>query len=95
MKLVLIITNDEFRDQISEVLSDYDIKATLVSSSGDFLQFGEDVYLLGIQEEEQVKVESCMQEIKERMNKIRDFQMYIYIINMNQMSVLHPIMSQK
>lgn len=89
MKLVLLIGNDEFREQTIHYLTEYNLRATLVSSSGDFLQFGEDVYLLGIDEEKEEQLKQCLSAMSNEMKRYRDFGMMIYVINMEQMIAIH------
>lgn len=52
MKLMLIIVNEEDRDEVSSALSAHNYQATMVSTSGEFLQYGNTTYLLGIDDQE-------------------------------------------
>lgn len=56
MKLMLIVAGDEYADEISSILLDNKYMATVVGSSGDFLQYGYTVLLLGIYEEQAEEV---------------------------------------
>lgn len=51
MKLIIIITSDEYVGDISAILLKHKFRATEVGNTGDFLQYGNTVLLLGVQEE--------------------------------------------
>lgn len=50
MKLMVIVASDEYVDEISAILLKHNIMATEVGSTGDFLQYGDTVLLIGIDE---------------------------------------------
>ena len=52
MKLMIIVVSDEYADEISSVLLKHNFMATEVGSTGDVLQYGDTVLLLGIREEQ-------------------------------------------
>lgn len=51
MKLLLVIVNEEYLKQVSKLFADNNISATIIASTGDFLQYGDTIFLLGIEEE--------------------------------------------
>ena len=51
MKLMFIIAGDEYAADISEKLKEHAFMATEVGSTGDFLQYGQTVLLLGVDEQ--------------------------------------------
>lgn len=52
MKLMFIIAGDEYAVDISAKLKEHAFKATEVGSTGDFLQYGQTVLLLGVDEQD-------------------------------------------
>ena len=52
MKLMFIIAGDEYAADISEKLKEHAFMATEVGSTGDFLQYGQTVLLLGVNEQD-------------------------------------------
>lgn len=52
MKLMIIVVSDEYADEITSVLLKHNFMATEVGSTGDFLQYGDTVLLLGIYDEQ-------------------------------------------
>ncbi|MEG2909853.1 MAG: cyclic-di-AMP receptor [Erysipelotrichaceae bacterium] len=52
MKLMLIIVNEEDKEEVSSALSANNYQATMVSTSDDFLQYGNTTYLLGLDDHE-------------------------------------------
>ena len=52
MKLMFIIAGDEYAADISEKLKEHAFMATEVGSTGDFLQYGQTVLLLGGNEQD-------------------------------------------
>lgn len=56
MKLMLIVASDEYADEISEILLNNNYMATVIGSSGDFLQYGYTILLLGVEKAQCEKV---------------------------------------
>ena len=52
MKLMFIIAGDEYAADISEKLKEHAFMATEVGSTGDLLQYGQTVLLLGVNEQD-------------------------------------------
>ena len=52
MKLMFIIAGDEYAAVFSEKLKEHAFMATEVGSTGDFLQYGQTVLLLGVDEQD-------------------------------------------
>ena len=48
MKLLLIVANDEFIDEITSALIQGGFTATEVASTGEFVRYGETILLLGV-----------------------------------------------
>lgn len=62
MKLMLIIINEEDRDEVMQALNEHQFQATMVSTTGEFLHYGNTTYLLGIEDEQIKEVESIIQD---------------------------------
>lgn len=60
MKLMLIIAGDEYAAEISARLKENAFMATEVGSTGEFLQYGETILLLGVKEQDCDKVLSIL-----------------------------------
>lgn len=56
MKLMLIIINEEDREEVSDALAKENFRATMVSTTGEFLQYGNTTYLLGVDDHETNRV---------------------------------------
>lgn len=50
MKLVLLIANDEFIDEITSALIQNGFTATEVASTGEFVKYGDTILLLGVED---------------------------------------------
>lgn len=51
MKLLMIIAGDEYVDEITSTLVEHEYIATNIGSSGDFLQYGNTILMLGVEDE--------------------------------------------
>ena len=51
MNLLMIIVNDEFQEEMLELLGENDYMATMVASTGEFLQYGNTTFILGVDDE--------------------------------------------
>ena len=51
MKLMMIVVSDEYQEAILSKLNEQGHRATLISSTGDFLNYGKSTLLLGVQEQ--------------------------------------------
>lgn len=56
MNLLMIIVNDEFQEEMLELLGENDYMATMVASTGEFLQYGNTTFILGVEDEETDKL---------------------------------------
>lgn len=52
MQLLMIIVNEEFQDEMSELLNENGYVATMVASTGQFLQYGNTTFILGVDNNE-------------------------------------------
>ena len=52
MQLLMIIVNDEFQEEMSELLNENGYVATMVASTGQFLQYGNTTFILGVENNE-------------------------------------------
>lgn len=68
MNLLMIIVNDEFQEEMLELLGENDYMATMVASTGEFLQYGNTTFILGVDDEETDKLVAL---IDERTHKSR------------------------
>lgn len=50
MKLLLIVANDEFIDEITSALIQNGFTATEVASTGEFVKYGDTILLLGVED---------------------------------------------
>ena len=50
MKLVLLVANDEFIDEITSALIQSGFTATEVASTGEFVRYGDTILLLGVED---------------------------------------------
>lgn len=50
MKLVLLVANDEFIDEITSALIQNGFTATEVASTGEFVRYGDTILLLGVED---------------------------------------------
>lgn len=50
MKLLLIIANDEFIDEITSALIQSGYTATEVASTGEFVRYGDTILMLGVED---------------------------------------------
>lgn len=66
MNLLMIIVNDEFQEEMLELLGENDYMATMVASTGEFLQYGNTTFILGVNEEETDQLVALMDH---RLNK--------------------------
>lgn len=60
MKLMFIVANDEYASDISTKLKEHNFMVTEVGSTGDFLQYGETLMLLGVEDDECDRVISVL-----------------------------------
>lgn len=69
MKLILLIVGEEHLENITSVLIKHDYYATEIGSNGEFLQYGDAVLLLGVEDEE---ADHVVQVIKDEGRKLGD-----------------------
>ena len=56
VNLLMIIVNDVFQEEMLELLGENDYMATMVASTGEFLQYGNTTFILGVDDEETDKL---------------------------------------
>ncbi|MEG0368067.1 MAG: cyclic-di-AMP receptor [Coprobacillus sp.] len=59
---MLIIINEEDKEEVMQALSEHHFQATMVSTSGAFLQYGNTTYLLGIEDHQLEEVKTIIDE---------------------------------
>lgn len=71
MKFVMVIANEEYQTQVEEMFRLLQCNATMIASTGDFLQYGEIIYLLGVDETQEAALiklcENVFEEDKDLM----------------------------
>lgn len=51
MKLIMIVAGDEYVEEITSILVEEGYYATNIGSSGDFLQYGNTILMLGVDDD--------------------------------------------
>ena len=51
MKLLMIIVNEEYQRLISSIFEQRGCNATIIASTGDFLQYGDTIFLSGVDDQ--------------------------------------------
>lgn len=83
MKFVMVIANEEYQTQIEDIFRHLQCSATKIASTGDFLQYGEVIYLLGIDSSLIDKLRSmCAKLFDEEQNVVNH--MCIYEMRIDQ-----------
>lgn len=52
MKLMMVIVNEEYQRFVSELFQEKGYPATVVACTGDFLQYGDTIFILGVDEDQ-------------------------------------------
>lgn len=60
MKLILIMIRDEDKDKVQKELLVEGFTPTFIATTGDFLQFGKSLFLLGIEGKEMERVKTII-----------------------------------
>lgn len=77
MKFVMVIANEEYQTQIEEIFHYLQCSATMIASTGDFLQYGEIIYLLGIEKTKSDTLSvMCSQLFEEEQNMINHMRIF-------------------
>lgn len=88
MKLMLIVANDEFIDEITSALVQGGFTATEVASTGEFVRYGETILLLGVEETQVDQVIDTLRNASRHHNKDKEFPFFgkvlIYQIDLNE-----------
>lgn len=88
MKLMLIVANDEFIDEITSALVQGGFTATEVASTGEFVRYGETILLLGVEETQVDQVIDTLRNASRHHNKDKDLPFFgkvlIYQIDLNE-----------
>ena len=64
MVLLMIMTSDEYQEIFMNVFNELNISATMVASTGQFLQYGESTFIVGLQQKE---VDGLMKKLNESL----------------------------
>lgn len=78
MKLLLIVTSDECADDVLASLIQEGYIATKIGSSGEFLQYGKTLFLLGVEPADKDHVLAFLQAEK---TKIKDSEIEIFVLD--------------
>ena len=66
MVLLMIMTNDEYQETFMNVFNQLNISATMVASTGQFLQYGESTFIVGLQQNE---IDELIKKLNESLNQ--------------------------
>lgn len=93
MKLVMIIAGDEYVEEITTVLIENNFYATNIGTSGDFLQYGNTVLVLGVEEQRIDQLFELLKGSEERNKKhsIYHDEVSVYVINIENHVKMHNI----
>ena len=61
MVLLLFIVKEEDRDSVSSALSEHGYQATMIATTGEFLQYGNTTFLLGCEPSQIDQIAQCIQ----------------------------------
>ncbi|MGX8833783.1 cyclic-di-AMP receptor [Amedibacillus sp. YH-ame6] len=91
MKLIMLVAGDEYADGITSILVDNNYYATNIGSSGDFLQYGHTVLLLGVKEEEVEKVMNLVKKKGQINSDDFDYrnEVMIHVLNIDDYVKIH------
>lgn len=83
MKLLMVIVGDEFVEEITSILTENKYMATNIGSSGDFLQYGYSVLMIGVKNEDVDTLVNLLQNNESSHNKKNNYdnEVSIYVIN--------------
>lgn len=98
MKLILIIAGEEYLQNITSILIKHGYHATEIASNGEFLQYGDAVLLLGVEDAEADQVIKIMEsEGGYNPGSERPFQnqVNIFVIPMHLFKKVHTIKKYK
>lgn len=82
MRLMLIVVSDEYKDKITSLLIEKGYPATEIASTGEFLQYGETILMLGIEEENVDNVVSILKSMDGEGRRIHT-ESSVYILKLN------------
>lgn len=92
MRLMMIVSGEEYTTSITDFLEQNGLRATEIGSSGDFLEYGRTIYLLGIPDQD---VDIILERIKENQKNCNDSDMNyhnevaIYVMEMASFQQIH------
>lgn len=72
MKFLMLIISEEYQRLITEIFAHHKCDATIISSTGDFLEYGEIIYLLGIEEKKSKIVLDEIEEVVKNESRVRN-----------------------
>lgn len=67
MKLLMVIVNEEYQKLISSIFEQRECNATIIASTGDFLQYGDTIFLSGVDEN---MADDLIEEIRKKMETV-------------------------
>lgn len=85
LKLVLIMLCDNDKDRVLKVLVEYGYTPTFIASTGNFLEFGKSVLLLGVQKEKIEEIKMLV-DTNTRRSQIKDHETLkadLYVLDAN------------
>lgn len=93
MKLVMIVSGEEYTVSITSLLDNKGFLITEIGSSGDFLEYGRTVYLLGVQDQDVDMVLDVLCNDSE-LNKTSELKFHnevaVYVMNMPVFKKVNP-----
>lgn len=90
MKLMMIIMSDEDQEGMMQKLNAHQMPVTLISSTGEFLNYGETTLLLGIEDDRWEEAFIIMKQyMKEKYPSAKEEQSHghIYVLNIDYREV--------
>ena len=82
MKFIMIIANEEYREQMEEIADQLHCHGIQIANTGEFLQYGEIIYLIGLPKPD---ADQLVEHFKKAFASSQDeteTHMRIYIMNM-------------
>lgn len=93
MKLVMIVSGEEYTACVTSLLDQKGFCVTEIGSSGDFLEYGKTVYLLGVPDQDVERVLDVLRNDNE-LNKTSEFKFHdevsVYVMEMSGFQRVNP-----
>lgn len=90
MKLLMIVMNDEDREDLTQTLSKHGISVTLISSTGEFLNYGDTTLLMGVKDSECDRSIRIMKEFMKERYPQRNEQLncgHVFLLNVDHYDI--------